>query len=194
MSLIAAIATSVSAYAVSRSRFDSGDSPTDSPSSSMPVLPGSFWSLTINATWSARSSSDRSRSSAWSAEVADRIRYSEPYLRLRSRVSAAETCGSSSTVRIVGRAMQVLPPVGAQHSSRAPGLRRPVRARSGSGVATLLLAPGHGGRVVDAVVVERLLHRVAADPSVLGQRGQGLADDRLGVDLEVPPRCRPRVG
>ena len=78
MSLIAAIATSVSAYAVSSSRLACGASCSDSPSSSIPVISGIRWSLTIRATGSARSTRDLSSSSAWAADVADSTRYSEP--------------------------------------------------------------------------------------------------------------------
>jgi hypothetical protein len=74
-----------------------------SASSSIPVFSGIFWSLTMRATGSVLSASDDSSSSAWAADVDDSTRYSDPYRRFRSRVSAAETCGSSSTVRIVGR-------------------------------------------------------------------------------------------
>ena len=63
MSLIARIATSVSAYAVSSSSLESGDCWRTSFSTSMPVIPGIRWSLTTAATgrslstWSARISS-----------------------------------------------------------------------------------------------------------------------------------------
>ena len=75
----------------------------------MPVFSGIFWSHTISATGSVRRASDDRSSSACAAEVADSTRYSEPYCRFRSRVSAADTCGSSSTVRIVGRLMCCFP-------------------------------------------------------------------------------------
>ena len=153
MSLIALIATSVSAYAVSSRRLATGATFCDSSSSSIPVFSGIRWSLTISATGSLRNARAESSSSAWAADVADSTRYAEPYWRLRSRVIAADTCGSSSTVKIVGRLIRVPPITSPVYAGGLPRL----------GVAALLLDAGHRGRVVDAVVVERLLHGVAAD-------------------------------
>ena len=63
MSLIAWIATSVSAYAVSSTSLESGDCCRTSCSTSIPVIPGIRWSETTAAigrslrSWSARISS-----------------------------------------------------------------------------------------------------------------------------------------
>ena len=74
MSLIAVIATSVSAYAVSSRRLASGAWVATWASSSMPVIRGIRWSESTSATGSERSANDASSSSAWSPDVAGSTR------------------------------------------------------------------------------------------------------------------------
>ena len=68
MSLIALIATSVSAYAVSSTRLAPGVIARDRSSSSMPVIPGIRWSDTISATGRSRPAS---ASRDWRPSAAD---------------------------------------------------------------------------------------------------------------------------
>ncbi len=70
MSLIAVIATSVSAYAVSSRNFASGACVRACSSISMPVIRGIRWSATIIATGSSRSASRVSTSRPPAPEVA----------------------------------------------------------------------------------------------------------------------------
>ena len=78
--MIAAIATSVSAYAVSSSCLASGASSRDSPSSSIPVFSGIRWSLTISATGSVAQRQAK-QLERLGGRRRDSTRYSEPYLR-----------------------------------------------------------------------------------------------------------------
>ncbi len=73
MSLIALIATSVSAYAVSSKNLASGAWLRAWPSISMPVISGIRWSLAISATGRSRSTSSARISSASAPEVARRM-------------------------------------------------------------------------------------------------------------------------
>ena len=70
MSLIAWMATSVSAYAVSSSSFAPGAWVRDSASISMPVIFGIRWSAAISATCSSRSAIRASTARASGPEVA----------------------------------------------------------------------------------------------------------------------------
>ena len=76
MSLIAWIATSVSAYAVSSSRLAPWASPRSwaAASVSMPVIRGIRWSTAISATGRSRSASSASTSRASSPDEARTIR------------------------------------------------------------------------------------------------------------------------
>ncbi len=74
MSLIALIATSVSAYAVSSSSLASGDWRRTSASISIPVIPGIRWSEATRATDRSRRVSSASTSSAWAPDVAGMTR------------------------------------------------------------------------------------------------------------------------
>jgi hypothetical protein len=74
MSLIALIATSVSAYAVSRRNFAPGVCVRACSSISMPVISGIRWSAAINATGSSRSASLVNTLSACAPEVAPTTR------------------------------------------------------------------------------------------------------------------------
>ena len=76
MSLIAVMAASVSAYAVSSSSFASGACGRAWVSISTPVIWGIRWSVTISATGWSRSASRASTSSASGPDVVRTIRYS----------------------------------------------------------------------------------------------------------------------
>jgi hypothetical protein len=76
---------------------------------SIPVIWGIRWSAAIKATGSSRRLSVLSAVKASGPEEARTMRYSAPYWPARSLVIAAETCGSSSTVKIVGRLMTSFP-------------------------------------------------------------------------------------
>ena len=69
MSLMAAMATSVSAYAVSSNSFASGACTREAANSSVPVIRGIRWSEAISATGSSRSASRASASSASAPDV-----------------------------------------------------------------------------------------------------------------------------
>ena len=74
MSLIALMATSVSAYAVSSRNLAPGAWVRACSSSSMPVISGIRWSAAINATGSSRRASRVSTPSASGPEVARTMR------------------------------------------------------------------------------------------------------------------------
>src|SRR3954465_6557725 len=100
---MAAIAASVSAYAVSRTRLASGTTVRASTRYSVPGIPGMRWSAISSATWSPRARSWRSVSSASAPGGARTPRWRSPKPRRRSRATAARTAGSSSTATIAGR-------------------------------------------------------------------------------------------
>src|SRR3954447_8678076 len=127
MSLIALMATSVSAYAVSRSFFASGTIAMARPSSSIPVISGIRWSVAMRATGRSFNASSDNSSSASAPEVTHTTRYCVPYRERRSRVMAMETVGSSSTVTIVGFAMR---------SPNVGGRQPPWSERSGPPLST----------------------------------------------------------
>ena len=100
--------------------------------------------------------------------------------RAPGRPTSPTARGTPSRTAASGRGSARPTPAGRRRRSgssagscvRPPGRTR-VGSRADSGVAALLLDAGHRGRVVDPVVVERLLHRVATDPALLGQRRPG---------------------
>src|SRR6516165_40977 len=104
MSLMALMATSVSAYAVSSTSLASGASGRACSRNSTPVITGIRWSEAISATWRSRKANSDRTLMASAPDRAGTTWNSAPYWRRRSRVMAWETAASSSTVRIAGLA------------------------------------------------------------------------------------------
>src|SRR6185437_14213747 len=117
---------------------------------SIPFISGIRYSARIAATRSPRSFIWRSASSASAPDSARTIRYRSPYRRRRSRATARDTPGSSSTVRIAVRIVSacsvITPIVGLDHvtaAAPASGVVDPVLADSER------LLPGHARRGQD---------------------------------------------
>src|SRR5580704_8291410 len=138
----------------------------------------------MTATTSPRSFICRSASSASDADSARTMRYRDPYCRRRSRATARDTPGSSSTVRIAARLVSswaVIPPiVGRPRGGAEEGARRPSRTANFWPNGAWCLPPSTAsGTAADGKDLDRAIPKeatMASDSSdVLG--GEGSSDE-----------------